>query len=194
MYQRSLRSLLMGVLVLLPLSALAHTGVGHTSGIGAGFGHPLGGLDHLLAMLAVGLWAAQMGGRALWLVPSAFVGVMLVGGGLAVSGIQLPFVEQGIIASVLVLGLLIAVAFKLPPLTSALVVGSFALFHGFAHGAEMPLAAGAASYTFGFALGTALIHVTGAAGGLLLHRLKVANLVRLAGGAIALSGLYLAVA
>jgi urease accessory protein len=186
--------LLTGALLLLPLPVLAHTGAGHLDGFGAGLIHPLGGLDHLLAMVAVGLWAAQMGGKALWRVPGAFVSVMLLGAVLAVAGISVPYVEQGIAVSVLVLGVLIAAAFRLAPLVSALLVGVFALFHGHAHGAEMPLASTAALYSLGFASGTALLHAIGAGGGLWLQRWSSARAVRLTGGAITLVGMYLAVA
>jgi urease accessory protein len=179
---------------LLPVAASAHTGVGMTAGFGAGFTHPLLGLDHLLAMLAVGLWAAQQGGRALWSVPAAFVIMMIGGGALAVAGIAMPFVESGIVLSVLVLGLLIAAAIKFPLWAGSALVAVFAVFHGHAHGAEMPLQAGAALYTAGFALVTALLHGLGIAAGLALRHWNVANLARVAGGIIALSGVYLAFA
>ena len=120
--------LLLGALSLFATPVLAHTAAGHTHGLGAGLGHPIGGLDHLLAMVAVGLWAAQMGGRALWFVPGAFVSLMLLGGALAFTGVALPHVELGIAASLLVLGLLIAAALKMPPLASALLAGGTAAF------------------------------------------------------------------
>jgi urease accessory protein len=181
------------LIFLLPGMALAHTGVGETTGFAYGFGHPIGGADHLLAMVAVGLWAAQMGKRALWLVPSTFVGIMILGGILGFVGISLPLVETGIVTSVLILGVLIAGAVKLPLLYSALIVGFFAIFHGYAHGAEMPIAIGAASYTFGFALATALLHLAGMGIGMLLWKTNVQVIGRFAGGAIAVSGVYLAV-
>jgi urease accessory protein len=185
---------LVGFLALLPLPVLAHTGMGATNGVGAGFAHPLGGLDHLLAMVAVGLWAAQMGGRALWLVPGGFVAMMLAGGMLGLTGVALPYVELGIAASLLVIGALTAAAFKLPPLIGALLVGTFALFHGHAHGAEMPVATTAASYAIGFATMTALLHLAGAAGSITLRRLSAEGAIRLTGGAIALSGVWFALA
>jgi len=187
-------SLIVGVIALLPISVYAHTGVGQTTGFGAGLGHPIGGIDHLLAMVAVGLWAAQLGGRAVWVVPGAFVSLMIFGGILAFSGVQVPYVEQGILVSVLVLGVLIAAAFRLPLAASAVLIGIFAVFHGHAHGAEMPLAMGAVSYSLGFALATALLHGAGIAGGLLLQRMNVEKVVRLAGAAIAVGGVFLAVA
>jgi urease accessory protein len=186
-------SKLLFLLLLLPGAALAHTGVGEATGFAHGFGHPIGGVDHLLAMFAVGLWAAQMGKRALWLVPSVFVGVMVLGGVLGFSGLSVPFVEAGIVTSVLILGVLIAGAVKLPLVHSAFIVGLFAIFHGYAHGAEMPLALGAASYTFGFALATAVLHLAGMGIGMLLWKTKLQTIGRFAGGAIALSGVFLAI-
>lgn len=183
-----------GVIAMLPTAASAHTGVGTAAGFAAGFSHPIGGLDHLLAMLAVGLWAVQMGGKARWAVPAAFVALMMTGGLLGLSGIQLPYVEAGILASVLVLGILIAAGLKLPLLVSMFLVGGFAIFHGHAHGAEMPLTLSAASYSLGFALVTALLHVMGMTAGVILQRLSSAQMLRYAGGLIAMSGLYLSVA
>ena len=146
----------------------------------------------MLAMVAVGLWAAQMGGRAVWAIPAAFVTLMVGGGMLGISGIPLPFVEQGILASVLILGVLIAGACRLPVVAGALVVGCFAVFHGHAHGAEMPSAMGAISYSLGFALATALLHAGGIAGGMALKVLCNEKVTRFAGVAITLGGVYLA--
>ena len=182
------------MLFFLPGMALAHTGVGETTGFMHGFGHPIGGADHLLAMVAVGLWAAQVGGRALWVVPCTFVGVMIFGGILGFTGVPVPFIEQGILLSVLILGILIAGAFKVPLVYSAMIVGLFAIFHGHAHGAEMPVAMGAAAYTIGFALATAMLHLAGIGLGMLVSRINLPAVTRFAGGAIALSGVYLAVA
>src|SRR5581483_9875318 len=124
---------------ILPTLAQAHPGMpGHTHGFSNGFSHPLTGLDHICAMVAVGLWAAQRGGRALWLVPATFVFVMIVGGVFGMGHAGIPCVEQGIAASVLILGILITAAIRLPLAASAAIVGLFALFHGYAHGAEMP--------------------------------------------------------
>ena len=179
---------------LLPVVALAHPGVGATSGFAAGFAHPLSGIDHLLAMVAVGLWAAQLGGRALWAVPATFVALMLVGAGLGMYGVPVPFVEAGILASVLVLGVLVAGAYRLPVVAGAVLVGAFALFHGHAHGSEMPLSVAGLAFCAGFAAATAMLHAAGMAAGLAVRRLDLPKLARLAGGAIAVSGLYLAVA
>lgn len=177
----------------LPGMALAHTGVGETTGFMHGVGHPIGGADHLLAMIAVGIWAAQVGGRALWIVPCTFVGVMVLGGVLGFAGVPVPFIEQGILLSVLILGVLIAGAFKLPLVYSALIVGFFAIFHGFAHGAEMPAAMAAASYTAGFALATALLHLAGMGLSIYMSKINLPAVSRFAGGAIAFSGVYLAI-
>jgi urease accessory protein len=158
--KNQLSLLLLGAMFFHPISVLAHTGVSETTGLYSGLSHPIGGTDHFLAMVAVGLWAAQMGGKAIWAVPSAFVVLMIFGVALAISGIQVPYVEEGILVSMLTLGVFIAAAFKFPLTTSATIVGFFALFHGYAHGNEMSLAIGAISYSIGFALGTALLHVS----------------------------------
>ncbi len=184
---------ILSLLFLLPGVAIAHTGVGETTGFVHGFSHPTGGADHLLVMVAVGLWAVQIGGRALWVVPSTFVILMILGGALGFSGISVPFIEEGILVSVLVLGVLIAGAFKFPVIFSALIVGFFALFHGHAHGIEMPVAIGATSYSIGFALATAILHTAGIASGTFLQKTNLEKVNRFAGGAIALSGIYLAV-
>ena len=177
---------------LLPALAQAHPGMpGHTHGFANGLAHPLTGLDHICAMVAVGLWAAQRGGRALWLVPSVFVSVMTLGGVLGMAAVPIPFVEQGIAASVLVLGLLIATAVSLPLPVSALLVGVFALFHGYAHGAEMPGSVSGLAYGVGFVAATAGLHLLGIGSGLFAQRLGSARLVRYAGGAIAVCGIYL---
>ncbi|MFT2097143.1 HupE/UreJ family protein [Marinomonas sp. 2405UD66-6] len=178
----------------LPTLALAHAGHEHSSSFMTGFMHPIGGLDHLLAMLAVGIWAASLGGRALFTVPLAFVGAMLVGGGMAVAGIQVPFIEQGILLSVILMGALLVGSTRFPTAVCALVAGSFALFHGAAHGLEMPLNANGALYAFGFASATALLHLIGLGFGSLIARLQVNIATRITGGVIALTGLFLAIA
>jgi urease accessory protein len=187
-------SRMMVPLCLFPSIALSHTGVGQTSGYVHGFCHPMGGADHLLAMFAVGLWAAQIGGRATWLVPSTFVAVMVLGGVLGFWGVPIPFIEHGILVSVLLLGVLIVAACRLPTVYSALIVGLLAVFHGYAHGAEMPAATEAASYTAGFAMATATLHLSGVGVGMILQNVNLQAVNRLAGGAIALGGIYLAIA
>jgi urease accessory protein len=166
-------------------TASAHTG-DHTTvtGFAGGLAHPLTGLDHLLAMIAIGLWAAQQGGRALWAVPAAFVGAMLSGGMLASSGIALPHVETAIALSVLVLGLLIATRRQWAVTAGMALAAGFALFHGYAHGLEMPLAASPAQYGLGFVLATLVLHGLGVAGSLLGR-----HTVKLAGAGIAATGL-----
>lgn len=191
--KKSLSKLLV-LSLMFPSLALAHTGVGETTGLMHGFGHPIGGTDHMLAMVAVGLWAAQIGGRALWVVPCIFVGVMVLGGVLGFAGLPVPFFEVGILASILILGILLAGAFKLPLVYSSLIVGLFAIFHGHAHGAEMPESISAASYAVGFALATAMFHVTGIGLGMLMQKINLQTLNRFAGGAIVLTGVYLAIA
>lgn len=179
---------------LLPAFAYAHVGAGQVGGIGHGMSHPFLGLDHVCAMVAVGLWAAQMGGRALWAVPLTFVSVMVTGGALGMLGIGLPFVEQGIILSVLMLGVLIAAAVRLPLWLSSCMVGVFALFHGHAHGAEMPGSATAMTYAFGFMLSTAALHLAGISFASGMQRFADKRAMTIAGAGIALSGVYLAVA
>jgi urease accessory protein len=147
--------------ILLPTAAFAHTGVGETSGFMHGFSHPISGLDHILAMVMVGVFAWQLGGRALWLVPTSFVLMMAVGGTLGVFGIDVPFVEIGITLSVIVLGLGVALGVKTPAVVAMAVVGLFAIFHGHAHGAEMPEDAGGVAYAAGFMIATALLHIAG---------------------------------
>ena len=178
-------------LALLPSLAYAHTGVGEASGFLHGLTHPISGLDHVCAMLAVGLWAAQTGGRSIWAVPLTFVGVMALGGALPVLGIGLPFVEQGIALSVLLLGVLIAAAVRLPLRLSSAMVGLFALWHGHAHGAEMPAAASGFEYALGFVLATSSLHVIGIASGLGMRQRAHERVIRAAGASIALCGVYL---
>jgi urease accessory protein len=140
--------------------AFAHVSPAEHSSFLAGFTHPLSGLDHILVMVAVGLWAAMIGGRAIWMVPTAFVGSMAVGFGLALGGVGLPFVEPVILASVVALGLLVAAAVRLSASIGMIVVGAFAVFHGHAHGSEVG-AATMVDYGIGFTLATALLHVVG---------------------------------
>ncbi|MDX3977301.1 HupE/UreJ family protein [Shinella sp.] len=172
--------------------ALAHLDPQEHGSFMAGVSHPLFGLDHILVMVAVGLWAAQIGGRALWAVPTAFVATMALGFGLALAGIGLPFVEPAILASVVALGLLVAMAVKLDTVVSAAIVAVFALFHGHAHGGELG-SAGALSFGIGFVIATALLHGAGIGLGLGIARLSGGAIAaRIIGGATALAGLALA--
>ena len=189
---RLARAALATALTLVPSLAFAHVGVGDTHGFAHGFMHPIGGLDHVLAMVGVGLFAARLGGRALWLVPLAFVAMMGVGGAIGMAGIGLPHVEIGIAASVIVLGLAVALQLGMPVAAAMAMVGLFAVFHGHAHGAEMPADAAGLSYGAGFILAAALLHGTGLALGLTLSRLATTPVskiaLRLGGGAMALAG------
>ncbi|MEH6687182.1 MAG: HupE/UreJ family protein [Halopseudomonas sabulinigri] len=178
-------------LVLVPSLAQAHPGH-DTSGLVSGLSHPLLGLDHLLAMVAVGLCAAKLGGVARWLLPLLFVGVMLAGGGLAMAGVHLPGVELGIVASVIVLGMLLIFARSGATLPAALLVSGFALFHGYAHGAEMPAAAGAAAYALGFAVATAALHGMGLVGGQWLQARHWQRAVQILGALISMAGVSMA--
>ena len=182
---------LVALFALMPILAQAHPGHGPANSFLSGLNHPLHGLDHILAMVAVGLWASQLGGRSLWAVPATFVGVMMAGGALGMMGLPLPLVETGILLSVLVLGVLIASAARLPLAASMGVVGLFALFHGYAHGTEIPLAASGLSYGFGFVAATTLLHASGIALGLAAQKMVTASAVRFAGVAIAICGLCL---
>jgi urease accessory protein len=161
-------------LTLVPTAALAHPGLGDAHGFAHGLAHPLGGLDHLLAMVTVGIFAWQLGGRALWLVPGAFVLAMAGGGALAAQGIAVPLVELGIALSVVVLGAIVALGVKAPLAIAMALVGFFAIFHGQAHATEMPLGASPGAYAAGFVLATALLHVAGIALGVAIGRIGAA--------------------
>lgn len=191
--KRALGSLLAGLpLCLASSAALSHTGIGSTGGFVHGFAHPLSGLDHQLAMILVGVFAYRLGGRALWLVPLTFVVIMALGGALGVSGLSLPFVEIAIALSVVVLGAVIALGVRAPIALAMALVGLFAVFHGHAHGSEMPLDASGVEYGLGFMFATALLHAFGIALGFLLglsaERLG-ANTYRIAGALASIAGL-----
>ena len=187
-----LRSIALLAALCAPTLAQAHVGVGATSGLAAGAAHPLGGLDHLLAMVAVGLLGALLGGRAAWLVPASFLGMMAVGGAVGAAGLALPFVEAGIALSVVVLGLAVALGASLPLAAACALAGAFAVFHGHAHGAEMPETASGLAYGLGFLAATALLHLAGVGFGLLLGRAGDARLAgRIVGGGVAAAGLAL---
>lgn len=174
-----------------PGIAAAHPEAGATLAFAAGFGHPLGGLDHLLAMFAVGLFAAGLGGRALWAVPLAFVAFMLAGGVLAMAGVHVPLVETGIAASIVALGLAVALGRSWSLAAAMALVAVFAIFHGHAHGTEMPADASALGYALGFTAATAVIHVGGVLAGVLAGRVgrkRAPGLMRVAGGLVAVIG------
>ncbi len=179
--------LVLSALLLLPNLASAHILPGTSHGFSEGLLHPLTGMDHMLAMLAVGLWAASYRGRAVWMIPASFVGMMLLGGFLGVSGAFMPGSELVIAASVLVLGALVASAQQFKPSVGMMIVGLFALFHGYAHGHEMPAAASAVPFSAGFLISTVALHAAGVAIG--LGTKKQPSAVRIAGLAIAASSL-----
>ena len=185
------RILLFAVLLGATASAAeAHIGVGGTAGFAHGFSHPFSGLDHLLAMVTVGLFAAKLGGRAWWLVPAAFLTMMAAGGALGISGVGLPFVEIAIALSVIVLGTAVAVQWSLPLSAAMALAGFFAVFHGHAHGAEMPVSASGLSYALGFISATASLQAIGIGLGIaLLAKAYSHRLAQLGGGAMALAGL-----
>ncbi|WP_320194822.1 HupE/UreJ family protein [Agrobacterium rosae] len=176
------------------LPAFAHLNPEEHGSFMAGFSHPLFGADHILVMIAVGIWAAQIATssdkkNALLIVPAAFVGTMAIGFLLALGGIELPFVEPAILASVIALGLLVAMATPVPVSAAAAIVGIFALFHGHAHGGELG-SAGALQFGVGFVIATALLHVAGIALGLGIAKLGTVA-ARIVGGVTALAGLSL---
>ncbi len=186
------RALLATILVLVPSLALAHPGLpGHIHGFADGVLHPLTGLDHVLAMVAVGLFAAQLDGRALWLVPTSFVAVMAAAGLAGMDGIALPLTETGIALSVVALGGVVALRVSMPLAAAMAMVGFFAVFHGYAHGVEMPDNASGFLYGAGFVAATALLHGAGIGIGLSVGRIQGAygrNLVRVGGSVAAVIG------
>jgi urease accessory protein len=185
---------LMLAVAAIPSAALAHTGAEHAFSFASGFKHPFTGLDHMLGMVAVGLWAGLNGGRALWLWPVAFVGVMVLGGLLGISGVAVPMVEAGILASVVVLGLLVLTAAQVPAAVGTILVAAFALLHGHSHGAELPGEAAAASYAAGFAIATAILHAIGIGVSRMASNANGRLLVRGAGALVAAAGVALALA
>jgi urease accessory protein len=171
--------------------ALAHTQGGAGGGVFTGFLHPLKGPDHMLAMLAVGMWGAQLGSPCIWALPIAFPMLMAMGGALGIMGLQITAVEPAIVVSVIVLGSLIALAARPPVLVATAVVGAFAIFHGYAHGAELPEGADALTYSLGFVVATGLLHLTGILIGFVTELPRGEKLLRAAGALIGAAGLYL---
>jgi urease accessory protein len=173
-------------LILLPAYSWAH------AGNSAGWLHPLSGIDHLLAMIAVGAWSVQIGGRAVWLVPGAFVCFMFLGGVIGFEHIELPFTEVGVSLSVVILGLAIAFRQRLPLAAAASATAIFGIFHGYAHGYEMPLMQNKVIYTVGFLSTTATLHLVGAFGAHFLQKAAIGSrLLRLSGALSALCGVWL---
>ena len=189
---RSILRLSAVALTLLPVTASAHVGVGDTHGFMHGFSHPLSGIDHILAMVAVGLFAAQLGGRALWLMPLTFVSVMALAGVAGMGDVKLPLVEIGIGMSVVVLSLAVAFQLNVPTLVAMALVGFFAIFHGHAHGTEMPESASGLAYGVGFVCATALLHAIGVGLGLAIGqagRSYSRRIAQVGGGAMAIAGI-----
>ncbi|MCJ2137357.1 HupE/UreJ family protein [Methylobacterium sp. J-026] len=178
-------------LVLLPQAALAHPGHGAATGAAAGFLHPLMGADHVLAMVAVGLLAALRGGRALWALPLSFLALMSVGAGLGMAGLVLPYAETGIALSLVVFGLATLVGLRAPVALLAALVGVFAVFHGYAHGAEMPETASGLSFGLGFLAATALLHAAGLGLGLAGTRFGASRAAPVLGVGLAAAGVAL---
>jgi urease accessory protein len=179
---------------LVPHAAQAHIIHSGAGGFGSGFAHPLTGLDHFLAMFAVGLWGAQMGGRRVWTLPVAFPLIMVAGGIVGILGIEVPGIETGIALSVIALGAAIAFAWRPAEWVALVLIGLFALFHGHAHGAELPTSADPADYAIGFVVATGMIHLIGIGVGLALGKPFGGRLARALGAAIALGGVYFLVA
>ncbi|MEE1674930.1 HupE/UreJ family protein [Agarivorans aestuarii] len=175
-------------LTLFASTAHAHADVDATNGFVSGFLHPLLGLDHLAAMVAVGLWGAFLGKPAIWMLPVTFPLVMAFGGALGILGVPVPAVETGIAGSAVILGVMIAFAIKPPIMLAAVIVAAFAIFHGHAHGTELPSAVSPITYSIGFVLSTGLLHLAGIAFGLLIRWPLGRVAVQASGGVIALAG------
>jgi len=180
----------LATLCLLAVPASAHVAGGVAGGFQSGLLHPVLGFDHLLAMFAVGLWGAQIGGRSLWVLPAVFPMIMALGGIVGIAGVPLPAVEPAIALSAIVLGLAILAAWKAPEWLAVVLVGGFAIFHGYAHGAELPGAADPIAYSVGFVIATGLIHLAGIAFGMLLNTPFQGWIARAGGGFIGLAGVY----
>ena len=166
----------------------AHESTGIAGGFISGFLHPIFGWDHVVAMVAVGLWGAFLGSPAIWILPVVFPLVMALSGALGVVGVPIPAVETGIAASAVVLGIMVALAVRPPTWVAAIIVGIFAVFHGHAHGTELPNASNPLAYSVGFVLSTGLLHLSGIAFGLLVRWPAGKIAVQASGGLIALAG------
>jgi urease accessory protein len=175
--------------VIWPALALAHVEAGRAEGFLAGLHHPISGLDHVLAMVAVGLWGAQLGAPAIWILPVTFPVVMALGGMLGLLGVPLPGVEIGIAVSAIVLGVAVFAAWRPPLLAAAVVVGLFAVFHGHAHGTELPAGASGLTYSLGFVAATGLLHAVGIGIGTIQRWPRGRAVLRAAGAAVAAAGM-----
>jgi urease accessory protein len=184
------RALLVSLAGLASGPASAHTGTGLAGGFSMGFAHPLTGFDHLLAMISVGLWGSVLGRPLIYALPIVFPSVMVLGAVLGMFAIPVPSIESGIALSVVVLGICIALSVRAPVWAAALIVGTFALFHGYAHGRELPSAADPLGYSAGFVLATGLLHVCGMCVGFVNERPGGAVVTRGIGGLIAAAGVW----
>ena len=184
------RSILLPLMLLLPLNTFAHAEAGLGEGFSSGFLHPITGLDHMVAMLAVGLWGSILGGQALWILPVTFPIVMAIGGAMGIAGFPLPEVETAIALSGVVLGAMVAIRAQPPHWLAYGLVGLFAVFHGHAHGTELPAASGPLAYGLGFILATGLMHIAGILIGLLHEKPGLKWVVTAAGVFIAFTGLF----
>ncbi|MGH9400053.1 MAG: HupE/UreJ family protein [Thermoanaerobaculia bacterium] len=189
---RQSREALLALLLLLlaPASALAHVSKGEAAGLLAGLRHPISGLDHVLAMVSVGLWGSQLGAPAVWLLPVTFPMVMALGGMMGLLGVPLPGVEIGIAASAIALGAAVAAEAKPRLAVAAVLVGAFAVFHGHAHGTQLPAGQSGLLYSMGFVIATGCLHVTGIGIGLIYRWSWGRKLLRIAGAGVAAAGLF----
>ncbi|MCG6122011.1 MAG: HupE/UreJ family protein [Microvirga sp.] len=187
------RLALIAAAILAPLPALAHPGHHHEGGFAYGLLHPLTGLDHILAMVAVGIWAAMLGGRAVFALPAAFVATMVLAAGASMAGFVPPLLETGIALSVVALGAAVALGLRPALMMGAALCGVFAIFHGAAHGAELPHGADSFGYIAGFAIATALLHAAGIVLGMAIGRASGLWASRLAGAGVAAAGVFLLV-
>ena len=188
MHHYVIKTVVFGALWFFASLAMAHESGDGMGGFASGFMHPVLGWDHVVAMVAVGLWGAFLGGAAIWVLPVVFPFVMTIGGALGVMGVPLPAVETGIALSAVVLGIMVLGAVRPPLWLAAVIVGVFAIFHGHAHGTELPGAVSPLTYSLGFVVATGLLHLCGIGFGYLAHWPAGRNMVRLAGGGIALCG------
>lgn len=178
------------VMLFIPLAAWAHIQAGQAGGFVSGLSHPVSGLDHVLAMVAVGLWGAQLGMPAIWVLPVAFPMMMAFGGMLGLTGLPLPGVELGIAVSAIVLGALVLGSVRLPLFAAVAIVAFFAVFHGHAHGTELEAGQNAILYSLGFVIATGLLHGVGITIGLVHHWAAGRKVLRAAGGLVLAGGLY----
>jgi urease accessory protein len=186
---RAIRNATLAALLLVVGDAVfAHEGGGIAGGFSSGFMHPILGWDHVVAMVAVGLWGAFLGRPAIWVLPIVFPMVMAFGGAIGLSGLHIPAVETGIAFSAIVLGAVVALAIRPPIPIAAVIVGTFAIFHGYAHGVELPKAADPLAYSLGFVIATGMLHLAGIAIGLVVRWPAGKIAVRAVGAAIAMAG------